>query len=73
MCVLAVRIIRKSQMLQQEYCSSMTSKMDVLAEQSSQMGRRYPFKRAPAPFNFAGEAPLPNIDRELAGRGVGRM
>merc|ERR1712030_7193 len=72
-CVLAVWIIRKSQMLQQEYCTNMTSKMDILAEQSSQMGRRYPFKRGPAPFSFAGEAPLPNIDRELAGRGVGRL
>ena len=72
-CVLAVWIIRKSQIMQQEYCTDMTSKMDMIAEQNSQMNRRFPFKRGPAPFSFAGEAPLPNVDRELAGRGVGRL
>ena len=32
-CVLAIWIIRQSQIIQQEYCTDMTSKMDLLAEQ----------------------------------------
>merc|ERR1712030_278470 len=56
-CVLAVWIIRKYQIMQQEYCTEMTSKMDMLTEQNSQMNRKYPFRRGPAHFSFAGESP----------------
>ena len=75
-CILAIWTIRKSQLLQKEYCSGITSKIEEIAEQYSQMGRKIPFRRDPfssVPFSFAGEGPPPNLHRELVRKSVGRL
>ncbi len=73
MCVLAIWIIRQSQIMQQEYCTDITDKMDLLAEQNSQMSKRYPLRRGPTHFSFSGESPTPNVDRKVVRRDPGRL
>ena len=72
-CVLAIWIIRQSQIMQQVYCTNITDKMDLLAEQNSQMSKRYPLRRGPAHFSFSGESPTPNVDRKVVRRDPGRL
>ena len=73
MCVLAIWIIRQSQMMQQEYCTNITEKMDLLAEQNSQLSKRHLLRPRPSHFSFSGESPTPNINRKVVMRDPGRL